>query len=140
MPTLAVSFCEDADVVDPGDLVALLAVVRGRTFTAAATALGVNHTTVARRIRSLEKTLGERLLVAAPGGWELTATGREVLATAEAGQTALDHLPLGSARASRQQLRGLVRVNCTEVFGIKVVAPALTPVRREHPGISFELA
>jgi DNA-binding transcriptional LysR family regulator len=140
MPTLAVSFCEDADVVDPGDLIALLAVVRGRTFTAAATALGVNHTTVARRIRSLEKTLGERLLVAAPGGWELTATGREVLATAEAVQTALDHLPLGSARASRQQLRGLVRVNCTEVIGIKVVAPALTAVRREHPGISFELA
>jgi DNA-binding transcriptional LysR family regulator len=140
MTTLAVRFCKDAHVVDPGDLVALLAVVRGRTFTTAATTLGVNHTTVARRIRSLEQTLGTRLLVPAPGGWELTVTGRDVLAAAEAVQTALDQLPAGHSKASRQELRGLVRVNCTEVFGIKVVAPALTTVRAEHPGISFELA
>src|SRR3954454_18748320 len=110
-------FCKNADVLDPGDLLALLAVVRGRTFTAAATTLGVNHTTVARRIRSLEQTLGTRLLVAAAGGWELTATGRDVLAAAEVVQTALDHLPAGPSRTSVQELRGLVRVNCTEVFG-----------------------
>lgn len=140
MPTLARSICEDADVLDPGDLLALLAVVRGRTFTAAATTLGVNHTTVARRIRSLEQTLGERLLVAAPGGWDLTATGRDVLATAEAVREALDRLPATDPSASRGALRGLVRVNSTEVFGIKVVAPALTRIRAEHPGISFELA
>jgi DNA-binding transcriptional LysR family regulator len=141
MPNLAVRFCEDAEVtVDPGDLMALLAVVRGRTFTAAATSLGINHTTVARRIRSLEQALGERLLVAAPGGWELTATGRDVLATAEAIATALDQLPHGSSSASPRKLRGLVRVNSTEVFGIKVVAPALTSVRAQHPDISFELA
>jgi DNA-binding transcriptional LysR family regulator len=140
MTSLATLFCKTADVVDPTDLLALLAVVRGRTFTAAATTMGINHTTVARRIRSLEQTLGERLLVAAPGGWELTATGRSVLSTAEAVQAALDHLPSGSPMASAEQLRGLVRVNSTEVFGIKVVAPALTRVRTEHPGISFELA
>jgi DNA-binding transcriptional LysR family regulator len=127
-------------VLDPGDLLALLAVVRGRTFSAAATTMGVNHTTVARRIRSLEQRLGERLLVAAPGGWSLTAAGRDALEAAEAVQAALDRLPSDGGGHSRGQLRGLVRVNSTEVFGIKVVAPALTQVRREHPGISFELA
>jgi DNA-binding transcriptional LysR family regulator len=140
MPTHATRICKDADVLDPGDLLALLAVVRGRTFTAAATTLGVNHTTVARRIRSLEQTLGERLLVAAPGGWDLTATGRDVLLAAEAVQAALDQLPDATPNASTGLLRGLVRVNSTEVFGIKVVAPALTRVRADHPGISFELA
>ena len=140
MTSSAVSICENAHVVDPGDLLALLAVVRGRTFTAAATTLGVNHTTVARRIRALEQALGERLLVAASDGWDLTATGRDVLATAEAVQAALDRLPPTSPNATAGQLRGLVRVNSTEVFGIKVVAPALTEVRAEHPGISFELA
>jgi DNA-binding transcriptional LysR family regulator len=140
MPTHAGRVCNDAEVLDPGDLLALLAVVRGRTFTAAASTLGVNHTTVARRIRSLEQTLGERLLVAAPGGWDLTATGRDVVTTAEAVQAALDRLPHGGAGTSRSQVRGLVRVNSTEVFGLKVVAPALTRVRAEHPGISFELA
>lgn len=140
MTSSAVSICEDAHMVDPGDLLALLAVVRGRTFTAAATTLGVNHTTVARRIRSLEQALGERLLVAASGGWDLTATGRDLLATAEAVQEALDRLPQSGDSTSKSQVRGLVRVNSTEVFGIKVVAPALTRVRAEHPGISFELA
>jgi DNA-binding transcriptional LysR family regulator len=127
-------------VLDPGDLLALLAVVRGRTFTAAASTLGVNHTTVARRIRSLEQALGERLLVAAPGGWDLTATGRDALTAAEAVRAALDGLPSDGGGPSRGPLRGLVRVNSTEVFGVKVVAPALTEVRRAHPGISFELA
>jgi DNA-binding transcriptional LysR family regulator len=140
MPTRAVPICNHAQVIDPGDLLALLAVVRGRTFTAAATTLGVNHTTVARRIRSLEQTVGERLLVAAPGGWAPTARGREVLMAAEAVQAALDELPSDGRGRSGGVLRGLVRVNSTEVFGIKVVAPALAQVRTEHPGISFELA
>jgi DNA-binding transcriptional LysR family regulator len=140
MPIPARPICKNADMVDPGDLLAFLAVVRGRTFTAAATTMGVNHTTVARRIRSLEQTLGERLLVPAPGGWEPTATGRDVLATAEAVQAAIEQLSHGSPSALPRQLRGLVRVNSTEVFGIKVVAPALTTVRAEHPDISFELA
>lgn len=140
MPTNAGLICKNAHMVDPADLLALLAVVRGRTFSAAATTLGVNHTTVARRIRNLEQTLGERLLVAAPGGWDLTATGRDALAVAEGVEAALDRLPSSDGRATRGRLRGLVRVNSTEVFGIKVVAPALTRVRAEHPGISFELA
>jgi DNA-binding transcriptional LysR family regulator len=140
MTISAVPICDSAHMVDPGDLLALLAVARGRTFTAAATTLGVNHTTVARRIRALEQALGERLLVAASDGWDLTATGRDVLATAEAVQEAVDRLPPASPNASAGQLRGLVRVNSTEVFGFKVVAPALTEVRAEHPGISFELA
>jgi DNA-binding transcriptional LysR family regulator len=140
MPTRAVPICKDAQVLDPGDLLALLAVVRGRTFSTAATTMGVNHTTVARRIRSLEQTVGERLLVAAPGGWAPTATGREVLMVAEAVQAALDRLPSDGRSRSGGVLRGLVRVNSTEVFGMKVVAPALAQIRTEHPGISFELA
>jgi DNA-binding transcriptional LysR family regulator len=140
MPTLAPRICKNAHVVDPADLLALLAVVRGRTFSAAATTLGVNHTTVARRIRTLELTIGERLLVAGPGGWDLTASGRDALPAAEAVEAALDKLPNSDGSATRGRLRGLVRVNSTEVFGIKVVAPALTRVRAEHPGISFELA
>jgi DNA-binding transcriptional LysR family regulator len=127
-------------MLDPTDLLALLAVVRGRTYSAAAITLGVNHTTVARRIKSLEQTLGERLLVSAPGGWDLTATGRDALTAAEAVHAALDLLPSVKGSLPRGRLRGLVRVNSTEVFGIKVVAPALTRVRAAHPGISFELA
>src|SRR5699024_925683 len=53
----------------PGDLLTLLAVARLGKFTAAAHSLGLNHTTVSRRIAALEKAYGERVLVASPDGW-----------------------------------------------------------------------
>ncbi|MCU1614365.1 MAG: LysR family transcriptional regulator, partial [Frankiales bacterium] len=86
-------------MIDPGDLLALLAVARHRTHTSAAAALGVNHTTVARRVRALERAVGERLLVNATGGWELTARGRAVLAAGEAVEAAMQLLPGGASPA-----------------------------------------
>ncbi|MEI4273173.1 LysR family transcriptional regulator [Klenkia sp. LSe6-5] len=125
--------------VDPTDVLVLVAVARGRTHTAAASALGINHTTVARRLRALERAAGERLLVSAAGGWELTAAGRRMLQVGEAIEAALATAP-GRDNTAEQGLRGLVRVSSTEVFGITVVAPALTSVRTRHPAVSFELA
>jgi DNA-binding transcriptional LysR family regulator len=123
-------------VIDPADLLVLVAVARHRTHIGAAAALGFNHTTVARRLRALERAVGERLLVSAPGGWELTPTGRTVLAAGEAVEAAMELLP-GAAGATA--LHGVVRITSTEAFGIRVVAPAMTGLRREHPGVSFEL-
>jgi DNA-binding transcriptional LysR family regulator len=61
---------------NPDDLLVLLAVSRSAKFTTAAQALGLNHTTVSRRIAALEKALGGRVLARAAGGWELTELGR----------------------------------------------------------------
>ncbi|WP_175484009.1 LysR family transcriptional regulator [Modestobacter sp. DSM 44400] len=130
---------EEGTLVDPHDLLVLLAVARARTYTAAATMLGVNHTTVARRVGSLERALGVRLVVSAVGGWELTSAGREALAAAEALESALSLLPGSDGRAADDDLHGLVRVSCTEVFGVLVVAPALAQLHVDHPLVSFEL-
>ena len=54
--------------IAPDDLLALLAVARLGKYTAAATSMGVNHTTVSRRIAALEKAVGERVLAASPDG------------------------------------------------------------------------
>jgi DNA-binding transcriptional LysR family regulator len=135
-----VHFDRQSAMIDPGDLLVLLAVARHRTYSSAAGALGLNHTTVARRLRVLERAVGERLLVSAAGGWELTATGRAVLVASEAVEAALHLLPGEAGKEGSTRLRGLVRVSSTEVFGIRVVAPALTELRAQHPGVSFELA
>ncbi|MEE2033704.1 helix-turn-helix domain-containing protein, partial [Rhodococcus chondri] len=58
------------------DLLVLLAVGRTGRFTTAADDLSVNHTTIARRIAALEKSLGGRVLARVSGGWELTELGR----------------------------------------------------------------
>src|SRR5699024_11299948 len=67
----------------PEDLLTLLAVARLGKFTAAAHSLGLNHTTVSRRIAALEKAYGERVLVASHDGWELKAAGQRLLTITE---------------------------------------------------------
>lgn len=129
----------DPSKVDPSNLLVLLAVARARTHIDAAVALGLNHTTVARRLKVLEREVGERLLVQGPAGWELTATGRGVLAAAEGVERALVGLP-GAQTPKARGLHGMVRVSSTEVFGLLVVIPALADVREAHPEVGFELA
>ena len=52
---------------NPDDLLVLLAVSRTGKFTTAAQHLGLNHTTVSRRIAALEKALGGRVLARITG-------------------------------------------------------------------------
>ncbi len=67
MPNAAPLMCTIADMnANPDDLLVLLAVSRSAKFTTAAQALGLNHTTVSRRIAALEKALGGRVLARAP--------------------------------------------------------------------------
>lgn len=60
------------------DLRYLLAVARTGRRQSAALDLGVDHTTVSRRVRALEKVLGVRLLQRSADGWELTDVGRSI--------------------------------------------------------------
>src|SRR3981189_308542 len=94
MPRIARSICEDAGMStgssgssrrpSADDLLVLLAVGRSGRFVSAAEELGINHTTISRRIAALEQALGGRVLARATGGWELTDLGREALEAAEA--------------------------------------------------------
>lgn len=65
-------------------LIALLTVARLGRYTAAATVLGVNHSTISRRIDALQKAMGGHLLTRSPNGWELTDLGRRAMTSAEA--------------------------------------------------------
>src|ERR1700685_4422757 len=103
-------------MVDPSDLLVFLAVARARTYVGAAASLGLNHTTVGRRLAALEREMGEKLLVPGPGGWDLTASGRRALVAAESVEQALKALP-GKPGVEDRLLRGVVRVSATEVFG-----------------------
>ena len=80
------------------------------TLTRASGRLGVSHTTVARRVRAMESTLGGRLFDKTPQGYVPTVIGEEVLAIARKIEDqfhAVDlHLLGGDARLS-----GLLRVN-----------------------------
>ena len=64
------------------DLRYVLAVANAGSLAGAARSLGVNHTTVLRRIGAFEKRLGLRLFERLPTGYVLTAGGEELIAEA----------------------------------------------------------
>ena len=126
-----------AVAANPDDLLILLAVARSGRFTTAAESLGLNHTTVSRRITALETSLGGRILARTPGGWELTDLGRRAVRAAEDVETAIATIHEGEAEAD--QIAGVVRISATDGFSAFIVAPAVAQLRRKHPRLSVEI-
>lgn len=65
--------------VDWQDVRVFLALGRYRSLSAAARALQVNHATIARRLQSLEHSMGEKLVERRPDGYLLTPAGEVAL-------------------------------------------------------------
>jgi DNA-binding transcriptional LysR family regulator len=135
--------CKNADMpgshplqrLSADDLLVLLAVGRSGRYVAAAEQLGIDHTTVARRISALEQSIGGRLLARAAGGWELTELGRDALAAAETVERAMRSL----AATGKRALEGVVRISATDGFSAYIAAPAAAQVQRLHRGVAVEL-
>ena len=119
------------------DLLVLLAVGRSGRYNTAAEELGINHTTISRRIAALEESIGGRVLARVAGGWELTDLGREALAAAEAVESAVRSLTV-DAEGSRG-LEGVVRISATDGFSAYIAAPAAAQVQRRHPKVAVEI-
>ncbi|UCH49541.1 MAG: LysR family transcriptional regulator [Betaproteobacteria bacterium] len=69
--------------LDWDDLRVFLAIARSKTLSGAARKLGVNQTTVTRRLDALEARLGARLFDRSPSGISPTSAATEVLHVAE---------------------------------------------------------
>lgn len=115
-----------------------LEVHRTGTFAGAARRLGVDETTVGRRIARLEATLGAKLVRRTPEGMALTAAGELVLGSAEAMEQAALSLERNAMAADRR-LSGRVRITAPEILGNRFVLPSLAEIGERHPGIEVEL-
>ena len=95
--------------MDWDDLRFVLATARAGTLVAAATSLNVTHTTVSRRLRSLEDELGVLLFDRTPDGWLPTAAGEDLVDTAA--RMEVDVLSLeGRVLGRDRQLTGALEV------------------------------
>ncbi|MDM0112787.1 LysR family transcriptional regulator [Variovorax sp. J22R133] len=115
-----------------------LELARSGTLMSAARRLEVDHTTVARRIQSLEKEVGTPLFAREAGGHRLTEAGRRLQPQVEAMESAFQAVA-STAPAAQQGLSGVVRIGATEGFGTIVLAPQLALFAREHPGLTIDL-
>jgi DNA-binding transcriptional LysR family regulator len=129
----------DPRILRADDLRYLLAVARTGRLVAAADALGVDHTTVSRRITTLEKKMGVRLIERGSEGWTLTDIGRAVSENARMIEVALDRVVDAVAGQDSPSLHGTVRVTAPDGFGTVFATPALARVRRQHPRLQLEL-
>lgn len=117
-------------------LMTFLAVARLGRYTAAGAVLGINHSTVSRRIAALEAAMGGRLLVRGTGGWEVTDLGRRAVGTAERIESSMRELLDGE---DGDPVHGIVRIAAPDAFTSAFLAPAMTTLRAAHPALAVEL-
>ena len=125
-------------MIDWDDVRYFLAVARGGSVRAAAERLGVNHSTVLRRIAQLEGRLGAQMFEKLPSGYRLTAAGEEVLELAnqmEASSHQLETRVFGRD----QSARGLLRVTLPPFFATHLLMPDLADFALLHPDIEMEI-
>ena len=115
-----------------------LKVVETGSFSQAAKKLGVNHSTVSRRIQALEASHGVKLLERTQQGYQMTDAGASVFELIE--QIEQSHL-----RASRvllgqdERLAGEINLTMPHELFDHILAKPLNAFNRRHPDIHFNL-
>src|SRR3712207_2969806 len=94
--------------IDWQDVRIFVALARHGSLSAAARMLSVNHATIARRLHSLEQSLGEKLVERRPEGYVLTPAGTHALEAASDMEQAAQILGRGMTDGTPS---GLVRIN-----------------------------
>jgi DNA-binding transcriptional LysR family regulator len=120
------------------DVRIFLAIARAGTLGAAARTLGLTQPTMGRRLRALEQAVGHVLFQRTPDGFVLTDEGTTVLAHAE--RMEQEALALERELAGREhELDGMLRLSCSDWFGLHILSPMLADFSRAHPRITVEI-
>lgn len=115
-----------------------LAVARCGRLTSAAARLSSDHTTLSRRITSLEQALDAKLFERLPTGYVLTSEGERLLPVAEQ----MERLALSAedeVGGAALALSGPVRIGVPEGFGSYFLAPRISKLADKHPALSLQL-
>lgn len=135
----ATRLCNNAQMDEWDDLRFVLAVARGGGLSGAARRLGVNHSTVSRRISGLEARLGVRLFDRLPSGHRPTEAGQDAIAAAERMEAAATEMAI-SLTGRDSALRGAVTLTAPLMILLGPFAEVLAAFRAAHPGIEVRLA
>lgn len=125
-----------AQISDWSDIHFAYQVARLGTLSAAADALDVHHSTVLRRIDSLEKRLNTRLFHRHARGYAPTEAGKLLLQVAENTQDEFDRL-IGQLAGADEQLSGNLVVTTVNSFTTELT-PVLAQFQQQHPEIHLE--
>jgi len=127
-------------MLDWSDLRYFLAVAREGSTLAAARALGVNQSTVHRRLAALETALGKSVATRSPAGYRLTEFGKTFLPYARSVEDSVLAAEIASEAFSAQPT-GVVRLSCPEpIVGRLTESGLLRRFEERHPNLRVEFA
>ena len=115
-----------------------LEVVRSGSVSQAALRLGVNQTTVSRRVSALEALLGKQLFERSAGGWVVTPLGERLVAPAEQMAEEVNAIAR-QVVADSQELSGQLRITLAEICTRQLAMPAIKAFAQEYPNVDIEI-
>ena len=119
------------------DIQVFLAAFHAGSTAGAARELGLNQSTVSRRLTALETELGFRLFDRIPGGLVPTTSALDALASAEAMRSAAHRLT-AELQDRDQRVAGTVRVAMFTQLARAFIVPRLPDLLTAHPGLRIE--
>jgi DNA-binding transcriptional LysR family regulator len=124
--------------LDWNDLRYFIAVARHGSTVGAARALGMNQSTVQRRLARLERSIGKPLVTRSPAGYRLTELGQAMVAHADRVAQAVGEFEQHLQGATRDAA-GVLRVACPEPIVYRITqSPLLQRLQARHPRLRVE--
>lgn len=124
--------------MDWNSLKVFLAIEQTGSLAGAARILGVNHSTVFRRLSAFEKDLGARLFERLPGGYALTPLGEELKNIANRVDGAFNDMERRIAGRDVQP-KGKVRITAPNNLAYRYLPDYLAELNQDYPEITAEL-
>ncbi|WP_448502587.1 LysR family transcriptional regulator [Sphingomonas sp.] len=120
------------------ELEAVLAIVRCRSFRAAALDLGISATTISNAVGKLERELGVRLFNRTTRSVSLTHAGRIFVAQIK---PALEDIQkaMNTARAQQEVPSGTLRINAFATAAREIMAPLVLTYLQHYPQVHIDL-
>lgn len=123
--------------LDWQDVSVFLALARHGSLSAAARMLSVSHATIARRLHSLEDSLGEKLVERRPDGYVLTMAGTHALQAASEMEDAAQALTNGKHDGTPS---GLIRISSSPGLSNGFLITRLPALAARYPRLNIDLA
>lgn len=123
---------------DVKDMLLFAHVIKAKSFSAAATQLGVSKSHVSKAVARLEAALGVRLLQRSTRRLSLTEVGSAYLEHCE---RILEEMALADDTINRlhREPRGTLRISTSVAFGTLHVAPALPGFMAQYPELKVDM-
>jgi DNA-binding transcriptional LysR family regulator len=125
--------------LDWNDLRAFLAIARAGQLSKAGAAMGINGTTLGRRLRRLESALGCTLFEQTRAGQVLTDAGENLLIKVETMSQAALAIGDGKQADKGAGLSGILRISVSEGFGSWLLARHVADFATTHPSLTLDL-